>query len=311
MAAPPESRRVQLRISQWVWRCRRIVTLGLSAFCSPVHLPHMVQQPQDYTINKLHTTPTPSAAPWPPPLPPMELSKVSKDEMLHLCSWSNNLFEPFGYLDSTHNTAQTQASSKFSPRTTSVFSLSSNSLPTSTTTFSSPIWNPFLSATGAVLSCLRSYLSNRHQFIITSSCTSSTTPLSPGIPSYHHSSPLLLKLWSMLSSRQELTAGAAFYSLSIASSEVPNSNTSRALLFAGRPPLHLRPHHPVLQNLHWASLLFKVPLLTYKVHHNQAFLTDLLHRHTPSHGLCFSDANLLSPLLRTRHRTCGNRAFCP
>lgn len=141
--------------------------------------------------------------------------------MLHLCSWSNDLFEPFEYLDSNHNKAQTQASSKFCPRTTSVFSLSSTSLPTSTTTFSPPIWNPFLSATGAVLSCLRSYLSNRHQFIITSSCTSSTAPLSPGIPSYHHSPPLLLKLWSMLSSRQELTAGAAFYTAHHLKSQTP------------------------------------------------------------------------------------------
>lgn len=96
-----------------------------------------------------------------------------------------------------------------------------------------------------------------------------------------------------------------------ASSKVPNSNTSRALLFAGRPPLHPRPHRPVLHNLHWAWLLFKVPLLTYKVHHNQAFLTNLLHRHTPSRSLCFSDVNLLSPPLRTRHRTWSKRAFCP
>ncbi|XP_061765110.1 uncharacterized protein LOC133558054 [Nerophis ophidion] len=72
---------------------------------------------------------------------------------------------------------------------------------------------------------------------------------------------------------------------------------------------------PVLQKLHWLPvphrIHFKILLLTHKSLHNQApcYLTNLLHRHTPSRSLRSSDANLLSPPLRTKLRTWGDRAF--
>ncbi|KAK5613503.1 hypothetical protein CRENBAI_020926 [Crenichthys baileyi] len=45
--------------------------------------------------------------------------------------------------------------------------------------------------------------------------------------------------------------------------------------------------------------------------HNRApcYVTNLPHRHTPACSLCSSDANLLSPPLRTKHRTWGYRVF--
>ncbi|XP_029929809.1 LOW QUALITY PROTEIN: uncharacterized protein LOC115374818 [Myripristis murdjan] len=70
---------------------------------------------------------------------------------------------------------------------------------------------------------------------------------------------------------------------------------------------------PVLQQLHWLPIPqrihFKILLLTYKALHNQApcYLTNMLHHHTPSRSLRSSD--LLSPPLRTKHRTWGDRAF--
>uniref|UniRef100_A0A8P4G516 Reverse transcriptase domain-containing protein n=1 Tax=Dicentrarchus labrax TaxID=13489 RepID=A0A8P4G516_DICLA len=72
---------------------------------------------------------------------------------------------------------------------------------------------------------------------------------------------------------------------------------------------------PILQNLHWLPvpqrIQFKILLLTHKALHNQApsYLTDLLHRHNPSRSLRSSEANLLTPPPRTKHRTWGDRAF--
>ncbi|XP_045906087.1 uncharacterized protein LOC123971372 [Micropterus dolomieu] len=71
----------------------------------------------------------------------------------------------------------------------------------------------------------------------------------------------------------------------------------------------------VLQNLHLLPVPQRIPykilLLTHKALHNKApsYLTDLLYHHNPSCNLCSSDINLLSPQIRTKHRTWGNRAF--
>uniref|UniRef100_A0A3Q3MWV1 Reverse transcriptase domain-containing protein n=1 Tax=Labrus bergylta TaxID=56723 RepID=A0A3Q3MWV1_9LABR len=72
---------------------------------------------------------------------------------------------------------------------------------------------------------------------------------------------------------------------------------------------------PVLQNLHWLPvpyrIQFKILLLTHKALNHQApsYLTALLHPHTPVRVRRSSKANLLSPPLRTKHRTWGDRAF--
>ncbi|XP_072770959.1 uncharacterized protein [Nerophis lumbriciformis] len=72
---------------------------------------------------------------------------------------------------------------------------------------------------------------------------------------------------------------------------------------------------PVLQKLHWLPvphrIHFKILLLTHKALHNQApcYVTNLLHRHTPSRSLRSSDANLFSPPLRAKLWTWGDRAF--
>ena len=89
-------------------------------------------------------------------------------------------------------------------------------------------------------------------------------------------------------------------------------NSAARLLTHTRSRDHIT---PVLQKLHWLPvpqrIQFKVLLLTHKALHNQApsYLTDLLHHHTPSRSLRSSDANLLSPPLRTKRRTWGDRAF--
>ncbi|XP_073328899.1 uncharacterized protein [Pagrus major] len=89
-------------------------------------------------------------------------------------------------------------------------------------------------------------------------------------------------------------------------------NSAARLLTHTRSREHIT---PVLQNLHWLPvphrINFKLLLLTHKALHNQAppYLMDMLHHHTPSRNLRSSDANLLSPPLRTKHRTWGDRAF--
>ncbi|KAL3058296.1 hypothetical protein OYC64_010468 [Pagothenia borchgrevinki] len=51
--------------------------------------------------------------------------------------------------------------------------------------------------------------------------------------------------------------------------------------------------------------------MTYKALHNVApsYLTDLLHRHTPTRSLRSAAANLLSPPNRTNLKSWGDRAF--
>ncbi|XP_061585698.1 uncharacterized protein LOC133450813 [Cololabis saira] len=89
-------------------------------------------------------------------------------------------------------------------------------------------------------------------------------------------------------------------------------NSAARLLTHTRSRDHIT---PVLQKLHWLPIPqrihFKILLLTHKALHNQApcYLTDLLHRYTPSRSLRPSDANLLSLPVRTKHRTWGDRAF--
>ena len=72
---------------------------------------------------------------------------------------------------------------------------------------------------------------------------------------------------------------------------------------------------PLLQKLHWLPVKqrihFKILLITFKALNNLApqYLTDLLHRHSPSRRLRSSDANLPSPITTTKYRTVGDRAF--
>ncbi|XP_078272170.1 uncharacterized protein LOC144602922 [Rhinoraja longicauda] len=72
---------------------------------------------------------------------------------------------------------------------------------------------------------------------------------------------------------------------------------------------------PVLYKLHWLPIpqriQYKILLMTYKALHNLApsYLTDLLHRHTPTCTLRSAAANLLSPPIRTKLRSWGDSAF--
>ena len=72
---------------------------------------------------------------------------------------------------------------------------------------------------------------------------------------------------------------------------------------------------PILRKLHWLPITqrihFKILLITYKALNNLAppYLTDLLHRHSPPRRLRSSDANLLTPIIKTKYRTLGDRAF--
>jgi hypothetical protein len=77
---------------------------------------------------------------------------------------------------------------------------------------------------------------------------------------------------------------------------------------------HRLDHTPVLQDLHWLPVKyridFRILLITFKALHYLAppSLSDLLHRHTPTHCLRSADANLLHPI-RTDLRSWGDRAF--
>ena len=77
---------------------------------------------------------------------------------------------------------------------------------------------------------------------------------------------------------------------------------------------HRSDHTPVLQDLHWLPVKyridFKILLIPFKALNNLAppSLSDLLHRHTPTHCLMSADANLLHPI-RTDLRSWGDRAF--
>ncbi|XP_060773433.1 uncharacterized protein LOC132883614 isoform X2 [Neoarius graeffei] len=72
---------------------------------------------------------------------------------------------------------------------------------------------------------------------------------------------------------------------------------------------------PVLRQLHWFPIKqrvhFKILLITYKALNNLApsYLTDLLHRHSPTCRLRSADANLLTPITTSKYRTLGDRAF--
>ena len=72
---------------------------------------------------------------------------------------------------------------------------------------------------------------------------------------------------------------------------------------------------PVLIKLHWLPIpqriQYKILLMTYKALHNLApsYLTDLLHRHTPTRSLRSATANLLSLPIRTNLKSWGDRAF--
>lgn len=218
----------------------------------------------------------------------MELSEVSEDEKLHLCSWyhsihccwglspscplphhlnhqshltSTDLFEPFKYLDSTHNTAQTHASSKFSPHTASVFSLSSTPLPPSTTTFSPSHleslpqrrWrDPLLLK---VISLKQTSVHHYQQLHLHYCSSVSRHPLISSLSS----SAAETVIHAFITSRIDYRSSILFS----ASSKVLNSSTSRTLLLAGRPPLHPNTTSPRPPERPLARLLFKVPLLTY------------------------------------------------
>ncbi len=89
-------------------------------------------------------------------------------------------------------------------------------------------------------------------------------------------------------------------------------NSAARLLTHTRSRDHIT---PILRVLHWLPITywikFKIILLTFKALNNLAppYLTDLLHHHTPSRNLRSSEGNTLSPTLRTKHRTWGDRAF--
>ncbi len=72
---------------------------------------------------------------------------------------------------------------------------------------------------------------------------------------------------------------------------------------------------PILRQLHWLPVKqrihFKILLITYKALNNLApsYLTDLLCRHSPTRRLRSTDANLLTPITKSKLRTLGDRAF--
>ena len=72
---------------------------------------------------------------------------------------------------------------------------------------------------------------------------------------------------------------------------------------------------PILRQLHWLPIKqrinFKILLTTYKALNNFApsYITDLLHRHSPTRRLRSADANLLTSITKTKYRTLGDRAF--
>ncbi|XP_071394679.1 uncharacterized protein [Centroberyx affinis] len=88
-------------------------------------------------------------------------------------------------------------------------------------------------------------------------------------------------------------------------------NSAARLLTSTRCTDHIT---PVLHDLHWLPIKyrihFKILLTTFKAINNLAppYLADLLHHHTPTRHLRSADANLLQ-IIRTKHRTWGDRAF--
>uniref|UniRef100_UPI00358F988E uncharacterized protein n=1 Tax=Myxine glutinosa TaxID=7769 RepID=UPI00358F988E len=89
-------------------------------------------------------------------------------------------------------------------------------------------------------------------------------------------------------------------------------NSAARLLTHSRTRDHIT---PVLYKLHWLPIpqriQYKILLLTYKALHNLApsYLADLLSRHTPTRNLRSAGTNLLTPSIRTKFRSWGDRAF--
>ncbi|XP_073709407.1 uncharacterized protein [Misgurnus anguillicaudatus] len=89
-------------------------------------------------------------------------------------------------------------------------------------------------------------------------------------------------------------------------------NSAARLLTHTRSRDHIT---PVLQQLHWLPVQqrihYKVLLITYKALNNLAppYLKDLLQHHRPIRSLRSADLNLLRPIIKSKHRTLGDRAF--